>query len=86
MNKILLLVVSSLILLSGCSSTFVRPQIQNENQIVIKHGPGWFEQTQTKAEEHCGKYNKKANLKSTDCSLDNPVYGGKECLSIFDCK
>lgn len=87
MKKLLVLVGICGFLLSGCGGgLYVKTQVANENQYVARHATGWFEKAGDQATENCSKYNKKAIMSNTDCNLFNPIYGGKECMTIWNCQ
>lgn len=82
-----IVITVGMLLMSGCAqSSFVRPQVASENQYIARHASGWFAKAQEEAEYNCQQYNKKAIMDSTDCNLINPIYGAKECLSIWNCQ
>ena len=83
-KRIIILAAAS-ISLSGCASTFVKPMAANENQFIVKHGLGWYEQATEQANANCAKYGKQALMQNTDCNQVDPLYG-KACMTIWNCK
>jgi hypothetical protein len=83
MRMIIAIIGVGSLLLSACGGgLYVKTQAANENQFIARHATGWFDQAQQQATENCAKYNKKALMAGTDCNLINPIYGGKECMTI----
>ncbi|MDA8114979.1 MAG: hypothetical protein M0Z43_09685 [Acidithiobacillus sp.] len=81
-----LILAMAVMVLAGCADTFVRVQAANEDQFIAKHGMAWLGQAGEQATENCEKYNKRAIMMNSNCDLYNPYYGGKECMTIWNCK
>lgn len=70
---------------SAFAGVFVKTQVENEFQYVVKHGNAWFDRANKDAIDHCERYKKRAILTSSDCNQSDWLMG-KCCLSNWECK